>query len=112
MAPSPRTHSGPPTVTWIGGADGHIRLIDQTRLPRSIEFRDCHRIEDVWEAIKTLRVRGAPAIGVTAALGVVVGLGNMSGSKPIAGAVSELSNYLQTSRPTAVNLFWALERMK
>ena len=72
MGPSRPPPSSLPTVTWIGEVDGHIRLIDQTRLPGSMEFRDCRSIEDVWEAIKTLRVRGAPAIGVTAALGIVV----------------------------------------
>jgi methylthioribose-1-phosphate isomerase len=108
----PERDSSPATVAWIGAADGYIRLIDQTRLPDSIEFRDCRNIEDVWEAIKTLRVRGAPAIGVTAALGIVVGLGGKPGSTAIVDGVSELSKYLQTSRPTAVNLFWALERMR
>jgi methylthioribose-1-phosphate isomerase len=112
MTSSHPPHSSPPTVTWIGEAEGHIRLIDQTRLPGSIEFCDCRNVHDVWEAIKTLRVRGAPAIGVTAALGIVVGLGNRPDPTPIADAVSELSSYLQTSRPTAVNLFWALERMR
>jgi methylthioribose-1-phosphate isomerase len=108
---SPAPNSSPDTVTWVGDVDGHIRLIDQTRLPRAIEFRDCHNAAEVWEAIKSLRVRGAPAIGVAAALGIVVGLDKDAGAMPIAQAVSELSSYLQTSRPTAVNLFWALERM-
>jgi methylthioribose-1-phosphate isomerase len=112
MTPSPSFNSSIPTVTWIGEADGHIRLIDQTRLPGAIEFRDCRNVAEVWEAIKVLRVRGAPAIGVAAALGIIVGLDKNGGPTPIADAVSELSRYLQTSRPTAVNLFWALERMR
>src|SRR5579871_5295615 len=62
--PSPRT------LEWIGGSDGFLRLIDQTQLPTIVTFRDCRTVEDVWEAIRSLRVRGAPAIGVAAAMGV------------------------------------------
>ena len=62
------------TLRWVGNADGHLVLIDQTLLP--VEFReiDCHSIEQVWEAIKQLRVRGAPAIGIAAAYGVCIGI--------------------------------------
>src|SRR5262245_61923233 len=91
-------------VTWIGGPEGHLRLLDQTRLPTEIVHRDCKTAEEVWEAIRSLRVRGAPAIGIAAAYGVVVGLQSGAG-------VDEVTQYLRTSRPTAVNLFWALDRM-
>src|SRR6266566_1497720 len=64
----------PRTIEWIGGIDGCVRLIDQTLLPTRLEYRDCRTVEEVWEAIKSLRVRGAPAIGVAAGMGVVVGL--------------------------------------
>jgi methylthioribose-1-phosphate isomerase len=94
----------PKTVDWVGGTDGFLRLLDQTRLPAEVVYRDCRTVEDVWEAIKTLRVRGAPAIGVAAAYGVVIGAS--------AGIAAKAVEYLRTSRPTAVNLFWALDRMR
>ena len=62
------------TLRWIGGPDGHLRMIDQTRLPVELVEIDCRDVEAVWEAINTLRVRGAPAIGIAAAYGVCVGL--------------------------------------
>ena len=62
------------TVGWVGDAlRGHLRLIDQTRLPTEFVEIDCHDVPTVWEAIKLLRVRGAPAIGVAAAYGAVIG---------------------------------------
>jgi methylthioribose-1-phosphate isomerase len=102
------------TITWIGGADGFVRLLDQTLLPTRLEHRDCHTVEEVWEAVRMLRVRGAPAIGIAAAMGVVLAMQQFR--SPERGAYAqrlrEVSNYLSTSRPTAVNLFWALERMQ
>ena len=62
------------TLEWVGGLDGHLRLIDQTRLPVEFAEIDCRDVETVWEAIKMLRVRGAPAIGIAAAYGVCLGL--------------------------------------
>lgn len=98
----------PRTIEWIGDTGGHLRLLDQTLLPTQLAFRDCRTVEEVWEAIRTLRVRGAPAIGVAAAFGVVVGAqANADFAK-----MKEAAHYLRTSRPTAVNLFWALERME
>jgi len=102
------------TLHWIGGVDGHLRLIDQTRLPVEFVEIDCRDAETVREAIKTLRVRGAPAIGVAAAFGVCLGVRNVIGTDE-AGffcRLYEAADYLATSRPTAVNLFWALQRMK
>ena len=64
----------PRTIQWIGDSNGFVRLIDQTLLPTVFEYRDCHTVEEVWEAIRSLRVRGAPAIGIAAAYGVVLGL--------------------------------------
>src|SRR6516165_2045627 len=105
----------PRTIAWVGGTDGYIRLIDQTLLPTQLEYRDCRTVEQVWEAIKVLRVRGAPAIGVAAAYGVVLGM--QPGLRDARGAdrgqrLAEVTAYLASSRPTAVNLFWALERVK
>ena len=93
------------TVEWIADGRGHLRLLDQTRLPAETIYIDCHTANDVWQAIKRLAVRGAPAIGVAAAYGVCVGVNE--GRK-----IDDVCDYLATSRPTAVNLFWALERMR
>ena len=62
------------TLCWIGGVDGHLRLIDQTLLPVEFKEIDCRDAAAVWEAIKMLRIRGAPAIGIAAAYGVCIGL--------------------------------------
>lgn len=104
-----------PAVAWIGdAASGHLHLIDQTALP--VEYRELSisTVEIVWEAIKSLRVRGAPAIGVAAAYGVIVGCqSEMKGSRSAYDQrLDQVINYLATSRPTAVNLFWALDRMR
>ena len=93
------------TLRWVGDERGHLVLIDQTRLPTELVEIECRTMEAVWEAIKQLRVRGAPAIGISAAYGVVIGLAQGKG-------VEDVTAYLASSRPTAVNLFWALERMK
>jgi methylthioribose-1-phosphate isomerase len=102
------------TIQWISGVDGFVRLIDQTLLPTQVQYRDCRTVEEIWEAIRTLRVRGAPAIGVAAAMGVVLGM--QQSPAPERGSylqrLREVSAYLRTSRPTAVNLFWALDRME
>ena len=105
-----------PTLRWVGGVDGHLRLIDQTRLPLDCVEIDCRDVESVWEAIRSLRVRGAPAIGIAAAYGVCVGLtagtGLENSDAKLFARLDEVAAYLATSRPTAVNLFWALDRMK
>jgi methylthioribose-1-phosphate isomerase len=102
------------TLHWVGGLDGHLRLIDQTRLPVEFVEIDCPNVEAVWEAIKTLRVRGAPAIGIAAAYGVIVGLQNVIAADETAffDRLRKVIAYLATSRPTAVNLFWALKRVQ
>jgi len=101
------------TVRWVGGLDGRIEIIDQTLLPAEYKVIALETIEQVWEAIKVLRVRGAPAIGVAAAMGVVVGIREASDDEAdVLDRVEKTAEYLATSRPTAVNLFWALERMK
>lgn len=102
------------TIQWIGETDGHLRLIDQTLLPENLTEIDCRDIETVWEAIKMLRVRGAPAIGIAAAYGVTVGLSASDDGDASAfwQTFDKSVDYLATSRPTAVNLFWALDRLK
>jgi len=91
-----------------------LLIIDQTKLPNEVEILALTELEDIWNAIYTLQVRGAPAIGVAAAIGVYV----------VANAIDaydfgefyilfkESKDYLASSRPTAVNLFWALDRME
>ncbi|MBN2376159.1 MAG: S-methyl-5-thioribose-1-phosphate isomerase [Sedimentisphaerales bacterium] len=102
------------TIEWTGGIDGHVRLIDQTLLPGRCAVLSVRDVEAMWEAIKVLRVRGAPAIGIAAAFGLVLGMQQIDDAATITQAqqkLQQLSDYLAGSRPTAVNLFWALERM-
>jgi methylthioribose-1-phosphate isomerase len=100
-----------PTVEWKAGM---VRLLDQSKLPGSVEFLDCRDYQTVAEAIRTLKVRGAPAIGVTAAMGVALGAQKINASDypTFWQAVVKICDELAATRPTAVNLFWALERMK
>ena len=100
-----------PTVEW---RDGAVRLLDQSWLPESVEFLDCREYETVVRAIRELKVRGAPAIGVTAAMGVALGAQAVKTSvwNEFETAVLSICNQLAATRPTAVNLFWAIERMK
>ncbi|MEK7789085.1 MAG: S-methyl-5-thioribose-1-phosphate isomerase, partial [Planctomycetota bacterium] len=63
-----------PTIEWEGGVNGRIRLIDQTLLPNELKYVYCDDIKSIWHAIKTLMVRGAPAIGIAGAMGVVLGI--------------------------------------
>lgn len=102
------------TLYWEGGAEGRLVLIDQTLLPTELKWIDCRTVETVWEAIRMLRVRGAPAIGIAAAYGVCVGLQSHvdRGETEFLARFEEVSAYLARSRPTAVNLFWALDRQK
>ncbi|MFN4259374.1 MAG: S-methyl-5-thioribose-1-phosphate isomerase [Gemmataceae bacterium] len=105
--------SSPRTICWIGDENGFVRLIDQTLLPGRLEYRDCRSVEDVWEAIRKLRVRGAPALGIAAAMGLVLGVQQQPAERATyARQLRQAADYLRTSRPTAVNLFWALERME
>lgn len=102
------------TVHWVGECDGYLRLVDQTLLPVEFAEVECRDVETLWEAIRMLRVRGAPAIGIAAAYGVCLGLQTVADRDEAAffARLDEVTEYLATSRPTAVNLFWALERMK
>ena len=99
------------TIEYI---DGVVRMIDQTRLPAEKEFVDCRTIEEVGHAIKTMVIRGAPAIGVAAAMGVSLGADSIEAStfESFYQALEEKCDRLGQSRPTAVNLAWAIKRMK
>ncbi len=142
-------------VEWLGGTEGLLRLLDQTLLPNDVRMIDCQTVEQVFEAIQSLRVRGAPAIGVAAAYGVVLGVSDAASGNRVTqtsptrergidsnespttmdsvtrlrvglvSAASESSlrvqfdarlnaviDRLAASRPTAVNLFWALDRQR
>lgn len=100
-----------PTVEW---KDGAVRLLDQSRLPTHVEFVECRDYRAVAQAIRELKVRGAPAIGVTAAMGVALGAQALADTDydTFANEVRKICDHLAASRPTAVNLFWALARMK
>lgn len=97
-------------VEW---ASGKVRLIDQTRLPQEEVYQELSDYRDVAEAIKTLRVRGAPAIGIAAAYGLALGASGIKSKskKEFLIKLHSISDELAATRPTAVNLFWALERM-
>jgi methylthioribose-1-phosphate isomerase len=97
------------TLRW---EDDALVMIDQTRLPEELVLLTCRDVETVAEAIESLRVRGAPAIGVAAAFGVVVGVQQavVQGADHV-GAGKAAIDRLSKTRPTAVNLFWALDRM-
>lgn len=94
-------------IEWKNDA---LVLLDQTKLPNDIVYEEFTTVEGVWDAIVTMKVRGAPAIGVAAAYGVYLGARDVTTN--IEEEVLKHAAYLATSRPTAVNLFWALDRMK
>ncbi len=99
------------TINWV---NGHVKLIDQTKLPGKLVYIHCRDVKTLWQAIRRLSVRGAPALGVAAALGVLLGIKTFAGNdrKRFSKHVEKISDYIATSRPTAVNLFNALTRMK
>ena len=101
------------TIEWA--ADTQVaRLIDQTLLPNELLYISISDVEAMWEAIKMLRVRGAPAIGIAAAMGMVLAVRGHAGADypSFKLAVDDAAAYLNTSRPTAVNLFWATARIQ
>jgi len=100
-----------PTIEWKSDC---ARIIDQTKLPKRYEFICIKDVRRMWRAIKRLEVRGAPALGAAGALGAYLGI---RGSKAknwteFKNALHKATSYLGTSRPTAVNLFWALKRVE
>jgi len=98
------------TIEW---KNNKIKLIDQTKLPGELEYSYIDNLGDLWKAIKVLQVRGAPALGAAAALGVYLGVKD-SKAKTFKDFIKELdriTRYIASARPTARNLFWALERV-
>ena len=101
------------TIRTISWEEGSVKMIDQTQLPRRLAYRSYKRYEDVAEAIRTMVVRGAPAIGVAAAMGVALAA-LQSKSREKARLLSDLeraASVLRGTRPTAVNLFWGIDRV-
>ncbi|MCU0652112.1 MAG: S-methyl-5-thioribose-1-phosphate isomerase [Candidatus Omnitrophica bacterium] len=98
------------TIEWKNDA---IKIIDQTKLPAKLEYLYIKDLKTLWQAIRELKVRGAPALGTAAALGVYLGIKD-SKAKNFSEFRKELDKvikYLATSRPTAINLFWGLKEM-
>ncbi len=100
-----------PTVEW---KDGIVRMLDQTKLPLEVVYNDCKDYQTVARGIKELWVRGAPAIGVSAAMGLALGARQISATTfdEFWSKFEEICASMAATRPTAVNLFWAIERVK
>lgn len=96
------------TVKW---APEGVVMLDQTKLPRAVEFVTCKTYVEVADAIRAMVVRGAPAIGVSAAMGVALGV-IRTAPEQLAAEFPRICETLASTRPTAVNLFWAIDRMK
>ncbi|MFW5856361.1 MAG: S-methyl-5-thioribose-1-phosphate isomerase, partial [Planctomycetota bacterium] len=99
-----------PTIQWKNGA---VTMIEQTLLPTRRKNIIVRTADEMWDAIKRLAVRGAPAIGVAAAYGAYLGVRKTKAKTwaQFRKDLKQTTDYLATSRPTAVNLFWALDRM-
>lgn len=110
----PTTTETVPVLEWVGETDGGLRLLDQTLLPCETKTIECCSVDQVVEAIRALRVRGAPAIGVAAAYGVVLGVRQAASAdrSSFDERLRAITQQLAESRPTAVNLFWALDRQR
>jgi methylthioribose-1-phosphate isomerase len=100
-----------PTIEW---KDDAVVMIDQRKLPASEIYVTCKTANDVAKAIKTMVIRGAPAIGVAAAMGIALGMSKSraTGTKQFTTEFQKTCDLMAGTRPTAVNLFWAIERMK
>ncbi|MBN1870137.1 MAG: S-methyl-5-thioribose-1-phosphate isomerase [Candidatus Omnitrophica bacterium] len=100
-----------PTIRWMNGT---VKIIDQTKLPHKLEYITCCDVRTLWKAIRNLSVRGAPALGVAAAFGVLLGAKAFKSNdrKRFVSHVRKICEYIGTSRPTAVNLFNALDQMQ
>ncbi len=101
----------PLSIRWTDSKT--LSLLDQTQLPLEVVYEEQQTIQQVWDSIKQLKVRGAPAIGIAGAYGLIIGMKDKQ-SLPISDfleTLSEQAHYLNSARPTAVNLFWALNRI-
>ncbi len=104
------------TVCWQGDSDGYLEILDQTALPTEVKYVACKDVPSVIEAIKMLRVRGAPAIGIAGAYGMVLAIHHAKNRNDTdikkMSCIQQFAEDLATARPTAVNLRWAIERIK
>src|SRR5690242_610068 len=100
-----------PTIEWQGDA---VVMVDQRKLPAKEIYVSCRTVQEVAKAIKSMVIRGAPAIGVSAAMGLALAVrrSTAKGTKQLATEFYKSCDLLAETRPTAVNLFWAIERMK
>jgi methylthioribose-1-phosphate isomerase len=100
-----------PTIDW---QDDAVVMIDQRKLPGVEVYVKCHSAQQVAKAIKTMVIRGAPAIGVAAAMGLALGVrqSKTTGTQKLAAEFYKMCEMMAGTRPTAVNLFWAIDRMK
>jgi methylthioribose-1-phosphate isomerase len=98
-----------PTIKWD---NGKVIMIDQRKLPGDEVYVECTDYNQVAEAIEKMIIRGAPAIGVAAAYGVAIGIMGLEGRENLKEQFDRITRRLERTRPTARNLFWALERMK
>src|SRR5512140_2139462 len=100
-----------PTVEW---KDGIVRMLDQTKLPIEVVYNDCKDYQTVARGIKELWVRGGPAIGVSAAMGLALGARQISAASfdEFWPKLEDICAVMAATRPTAVNLFWAIDRIK
>ncbi len=100
-----------PTIEW---RDGAVVMVDQRKLPSEEVYVQCRTAAEVAKAIKTMVIRGAPAIGVAAAMGLALGVdtSKATGTQKLAAEFYRLCELMAATRPTAVNLFWAIDRMK
>jgi len=99
------------TIRWVKGS---VKIIDQTKLPQKLKYITCRDVKSLWKAIRNLSVRGAPALGVSAAFGVLLGIKTFKGkdAKRFIKHIHGVCDYIGTSRPTAVNLFNVLDQMR
>ena len=100
-----------PTIAW---QNDEIVMVDQRKLPASEVYVHCKTANEVAKAIKTMVIRGAPAIGIAAAMGIALGMerSKATGTRQFAAEFQKTCDVMASTRPTAVNLFWAIERMK
>src|SRR5512134_972140 len=100
-----------PTIEW---RDDGVVMVDQRKLPSEEVYVTCRTANEVARAIKTMVIRGAPAIGVAAAMGLALGVkqSKATGTQKLAADFYKLCELMAATRPTAVNLFWAIERVK
>lgn len=108
---SSKTETVVQSIEW---RDDHVRILDQTYLPNREVYSDIRDVGRMWEAIKKLRIRGAPAIGIAAAYGFYLGIKELpeSSFESFWVEVERVAEYLENARPTAANLKWALDRLK